>query len=369
MRHIVLLLAAGSLVLVACPARADRQRIAPGTGSQSAIAIDTGANGICQTAARGDDIQAALVGQGTAFEAEIRCGQDRVASTAAAGDDRQLVAVGADCQNRNVVVVDTGPDGIANTTALADDEQDIAPGNAAANSACIVTGANGVADTPDPVGGDDVRLIAAGTAAPNTDVVRCGPNRIAETPANNVRAGDDVQVTPVGVVCINAQTTVVDSGPNGIAETRAQGPDLLLQVARPMKLVITRRRGMASKRVKLAVRNVEFGATAPGARSYTLFATDGSCPNGSVTQVDADTRLPGLQATAGVPRGGRVKGSFVVTFSLADVISVDRRVPFRCSVQVEAQAVDTAPSADDAANPETNETDVVVEVVDQTDLR
>ncbi len=95
---------------------------------------------------------------------------------------------------------------------------------------------------------------------------------------------------------------------------------------------------------------------------------DGSCPNGTVTQVDADARAAGLQPTAAVPRGGQVKGSFVVELGSEDVITVDRRVPFRCEVIATAQAVDTAPAADDAINPDNNEARVVIEAVDQADL-
>jgi hypothetical protein len=357
----------GVALLLATPAIADRQRIAPGTGPQDAVAVDTGANGLCETAATGDDIQAAGLGQGTAYEPAVRCGQDRVASSIAAGDDRQLVASGGDC-NRNAVIVDTGPNGIAETTALGDDDQLQAVGTAPAHTACVVSGANGVADTPDPVGGDDVRVITAGTAPPNTDVVRCGPNRIAETRANNVAAGDDVQLVAVGLPCPAANTPVVDSGANGIAETRAEGADLLLAVARPVRLPIRRRAGVARRTVKVLVRNVEFGPSAPGSRAYRLFVTDGSCPNGTVTQVDADARTPGLQPTAAVPRNGRIKGSFVVELGSESVVTVDRRVPFRCEVVATAQAVDTAPASDDASNPDNNEARVVIEAVDQADL-
>src|SRR5262249_19508775 len=144
----------------------------------------------------------------------------------------------------------------------------------------------------------DVRQIAAGTAAPNTVVVRCGPNRIAETSANNVNAGDDVQLVPVGQACPSPNTPVVDSGANGIADTRAEGADLVLAVARPTTLTIHRRRGVASKRIKLLVSNVEFGARAPASRAYALVVSDGSCPNGTVQEVDADARAAGVQTTA-----------------------------------------------------------------------
>jgi hypothetical protein len=65
-----------------------------------------------------------------------------------------------------------------------------------------------------------------------------------------------------------------------------------------------------------------------------------------------------------------VKASVVVGLAVEDVTSVERRIPFRCTVDVEAQALDTAPNAaDDATNPENNETAITLDVVDQNDLR
>src|SRR5205823_13597289 len=94
---------AALLLALASPADADRQVIAPGTGLQSAVEVDSGANGICQTKARGDDLQATAVGQGTPFQDEIRCGPDRIANTAAAGDDPQLSPVGNACQGTGAI--------------------------------------------------------------------------------------------------------------------------------------------------------------------------------------------------------------------------------------------------------------------------
>src|SRR5437879_7598287 len=210
-------------LLLASAAHADRQVIAPGTGLQSAVEVDSGANGICETKARGDDLQAAKLGQGAPFADEIRCGPDRIANTAAAGDDRQLIAVGSAC-GAGEIMVDTGLDGIANSTAVGDDVQLIPVGSAAPHTPCVLTGANGLADTPDPAGGDDVRILLVGHAEPNTPVIRCGPNHVAEATANNIHAGpDDVQQVGVRGACPGTGTVVVDSGANVIAENRAQG--------------------------------------------------------------------------------------------------------------------------------------------------
>jgi hypothetical protein len=352
---------------------ADRQRIAPGTALQSEVAVDTGANGICETAASGDDLQAAAVGLGAPNEDEIRCGIDQVVSTIAAGDDTQLVPLNGECQNRNTIIIDTGPDGIANTTAAGDDASLAPVGTAPPNTACILTGANGIADTPDPRGGDDVRLVPVGTALPNAVVVRCGPNQVAETRANNVNpGGDDVQLVQPGAGCPLVNTPVVDSGTNGIAETRAEGSDLLLRVQQektPLQLTIKKKKGSVSKVVKVAMTNVEFGSTAPQARTARLVVLDNDCPRGTVSGVDANAAVDGLQPTVDIPLDHKVKGSFVVTFGLEDVTSVDKKIPFRCEVVAEVQSLDTAPVGDDAANPASTEARVVIEVVDQGDLQ
>jgi len=356
-------------VLAVPVARADRQMVAPGTGRQDAVELDTGANGICETPARRDDVQAIPVGKGSPFEDEIHCGSDRIANTPAVGDDTQRIPVGAACRPGETVI-DTGADGIASSTAVPGDEVVVPPGTGAPNRACVLTGGNGLADTPDPAAGDDVRIILVGHAEPNSPVIRCGPNRVAETTANNLRAGDDVQLIGVGAPCPNAGAIVVDAGANGIAETRAQGADLVLLTAvpNPVRLTIRRRKGSASKRVKVVVANREFGAAAPASRNYTLVVGDGSCPDGTVSEVDADARARGIQPAAAVRLRGRMKGSFLVTLHLEDVTSVARDVPFRCALTVEAEAIDTAPDPDDAANPNNNSVRLQIEALDQNDL-
>ena len=383
----VCVVCAAVLVAACSDAWADMQEIAPGTGVQGATVIDTGANGICETMATPDDINALGVGAAPIYQAEVRCGPNKVADTTKAGDDTQLVAPGAACNNPNVAVIDTGPDGIADTTAntpppppptpAGDDVQLITVGSAPPNRPCVITGVNGKADTAPPVG-DDVQVLALGSVLPNQPVIRCGPNKIPETAANNViPGGDDVQVTPVSgtATCANANTVVVDSGANGVAETRAIGPDLVLAVVNPVKPKIPKGKPNVAKTVKVKVWNREFGtagAPAPPSRTYQLVVTDGSCPNGTVSQVDADasTPAPALDTTASVPLGGKVKGSFVVTLGVQDVTSVSNNIPLRCAVNVEADVVDPAlnGAADDAALVENNSTSIDLEVVDKNDL-
>ena len=355
-------------LLVAVPAFADIQRIAPGNGLQNATVIDTGANGICETTAAKDDLQAAKVGQGSRNRAGVRCGPNRDAESTAQGDDVQLIAVGGTCRNANAVVIDTGANGIPETVPVGDDT--FAPGVALgvppANTPCVIAGADGIAQTTPPAG-DDVQLVPVGLAEPNTDVVRCGPNRIAETTANNVSAGDDVQVLAPGTSCTQGEA-VVDSGPDGIATTRAQGPNFRIELVKPVRLVVSDKRPSASRKVKLRVRNVEFGSTAPAARFFRIRATGGGCPGGTVSQIDAEPRTPGLEATAPLAPGHSAKASLVVTIGVEDALSIDKHDPFRCSFDASVVAVDTDPDVDDGANEDGNTASIVVEVVDKSDL-
>jgi hypothetical protein len=371
MRPIRLALAALLAALVVAPvARADEQQIAPGTGLQSSVVINTGADGICNTTAALGDIQAAPVGQGTPFRNEVRCGADKIVQTVAAGDDTQLIAVGATCSNANKVVIDTGANGVPESTLAGDDPyvSGIALGVPPANTPCVIAGANGIADTGLSAG-DDNQVLAMGTAEANSAVVLCGPNLVADTTANNVNPlGDDVQVVLVGNACATANDVAVDSGPNGIADTRAEGPDLVLAVQKPVKVKIPAGSATGSKTVKVKIYNAEFGASAPASRTYKLTSTNGSCPGGTVTQLDADAAIPGLQATSTVLLGAKMKGTFVVTAHLEDVTSFSTKVPFRCTFNVSVVATDTAPAVDDAANPENNTTTVDLEITDKNDL-
>lgn len=357
-----------TITLAVSIARADEQVIAPGTGLQSAVVIDTGADGICNTTAGIGDIQAAVVGGATPHLNEIRCGGNKVVESVAGGDDVQLIAVGATCKNTNNAVVDTGPNGIPETSIAGDDSYlgSMALSIPPANTPCIIAGADGVAQTAAPVG-DDVQDLLAGAAEANTDVVLCGPNGIADTTANNFAAGDDVQLVPVGNACSSNQA-VVDSGADGIATTRAEGPDLLMKVAKSTKVKIASGDATGSKTIKLEVSNVEFGPSAPITRPYKLTIGSNSCGNGTVTQLDADASTPGLQATANVPLGGKIKATVVASVRLEDVISVSTKVPFRCTFDVSAVALDTDPDVDDAQNPENNTTTVDLEVFDRNDL-
>jgi len=355
----------GSLMLSVATAGADQQQIAPGTGQQNSEVIDTGADGICDTTAAVGDLQFAAVGSGSPNRTEIRCGADKVVGTVALGDDVQLIALGAACKATTTAIIDTGENGIADTTATGDDTQVIAAGVAPANQTCVMAGADGVAQTAVPAG-DDTQVLTAGGAAANTALLLCGPNLVVDTAANNVAAGDDVQLVAVGMPCAESDV-VVDSGADGIAATRAEGPDLRISAARPSRITIPPGDFAGLRRLSFKITNTEFGAGAPPSRTYRIATTGGSCGGGVVSQVDADTSTAGLQATADVPLGGTMKASLVATMKLQNVTTVESRNPYRCSFDVSVVATDTDPDVDDAANPEGNTTTVDLEVSDRND--
>lgn len=364
----VLALVALSIV-VAGPARADRQQLAPGTGTQDALVIDTGADGICDTTAAKGDLQATPVGSGAPFANAVRCGPDQTADSPAGGDDTQVIAVGAPCQNANSTAVDSGPNGIVETPLANDDTyvSGLTLGGAPPNTACVITGADGIADTSPPVGDDGVDLFV-GQAEANTVVVRCGPNLVADTTANNAGNGDDVQVIAPGDPCNNQNDVVVDSGPDGIAATRAEGPDLRLETVKPVRLTIRKGRAEATKTVKLRIRNVEFGDAAPPTRGFRIDATGGNCGRDTIVAVDADGKAAGAQATGMVGRKGRAKATVTVRARLQDVTTADARNPQRCTFNVDVIALDSDPDFDDGANTRGNRAVVQMDVVDKNDL-
>jgi hypothetical protein len=140
---------------------------------------------------------------------------------------------------------------------------------------------------------------------------------------------------------------VVDSGADGIAATRAEGPDLRISAARPLRITIAPDHFDGLRTVKLKITNTEFGASAPASRTYRITTTGGSCGGGVVSQVDADTKTAGLQATGSVELGGTADASLVARVKLQNVTTVDSHNPFRCAFDVSVVALDTDPDVDD----------------------
>jgi len=119
--------------------------------------LGTGANGICNTTAAGDDTQLVPVGQGfpdPGFGFPIRAilpGANGVIDTVPAGDDSTSTAP---CDGVTPYLR-PGPDGICNSAAAGDDIQLIPVGQGYPGIVGVQPGANGVIDTV-PVGDDEI---------------------------------------------------------------------------------------------------------------------------------------------------------------------------------------------------------------------
>jgi hypothetical protein len=119
--------------------------------SLGAAPILDGPNGICESAASGDDVQVIPVGQGLADSVCVSDGNADNTVAAPVGDDKLLptgCAQGVNCNG-----VSSGPDGICDTTTLAGDTQVIPVGQGQPDQLCVNVGPNGLLDTV--LGGDD----------------------------------------------------------------------------------------------------------------------------------------------------------------------------------------------------------------------
>src|SRR5437773_10953 len=97
------------LLALASAAHADRQVIAPGTGLQSAVEVDTGPDGIANSTAAGDDVQDIPVGNAAPNTPCVLTGANGLADTpdpAGADDVRILLAGHAEL---NTPVIRCGP--------------------------------------------------------------------------------------------------------------------------------------------------------------------------------------------------------------------------------------------------------------------
>ncbi|QOJ14069.1 MAG: hypothetical protein HRU75_05225 [Planctomycetia bacterium] len=235
----------------------------------AAFEINTGCNGICNTAKAGDDLQIIPNGAGLAHRFCIHTGPDGLCNSAVAGDDTQNIPVGQGDPNRIGVfvllggtvpagddqavgnLILTGADGICDTAANLLDVQVIPVGNGAPNSLCIGSGANGVSNTA--TAGDDVLLTPVGTGVPFARCIAAGPDLTLQTAAAGddqvnrridlqsvatheighwlgiahpleIAEADDVQA--VSVSCgVAAGGVVVSAGANGLWETIPEGDD------------------------------------------------------------------------------------------------------------------------------------------------
>lgn len=141
-----------------------------------------------------------------------------------------------------------------------------------------------------------------------------------------------------------------------------------MALGKPLKLAVSSGKALATKTVKVDILNREFGDLAAPSRDYQLIIDASGCPAGTVSRLDANASMAGLQQVGTVWQGGKTSASFVVTVRLDAVTSVESQTPWRCVLEVTAEALDTAPAADDAINPANNTTFISLELFDGNDL-
>lgn len=168
----------------------DQQVIPVGQGKPNRTGVDAGPDGICNTAAAGDDVQVIPVAQGQPGATIITDGGDGLQTTPAGDDAIQGT------------FVTSGADGIAQTTAAGNDVQIIAVGRGAPNAHCIDTGANGISNSAAIP--DDVQRIPVGNGEPfQICVGDAGDGQLLTRPS-----GDD---TLVGLTVTTGTDGVCDS--------------------------------------------------------------------------------------------------------------------------------------------------------------
>jgi len=118
--------------------------IAGDNGKASDPVVMAGIDGICDTAAMADDVQAIPVGQGKPNSIAIFIGLDGIFQSVPAGDDK-----------RDGLVIRTGPDGICDTAVGGDDWEILTIGKGQPDAACILAGQDGKRNTDDPLVNDD----------------------------------------------------------------------------------------------------------------------------------------------------------------------------------------------------------------------
>ena len=106
--------------------------------NENAPVVLSGVDGICDTAAEGDDVQNIAVGKGLANTIGIFAGKDGTLQSVIGGDDK-----------KDGKVIRTGKNGIRESVISGDDWEVVAMGEGQADAACVVAGNNGRRDTSD----------------------------------------------------------------------------------------------------------------------------------------------------------------------------------------------------------------------------
>jgi hypothetical protein len=181
------------------------QTIPIGDGLANTAAINTGANGLCQTARAGDDVQMIAVGNGQPDQPCV-VGLGVFVGAVPLGDDTYLFPF---------TLIGSGPNGICETPATVADVQIIPVGQGAPNRPCVSTGPDGICQTTRVV--DDVQVIIVGRGQANAPAASFPSGTAGQVLFDNggmpVPLGDDVITAGAA-----GMPDTLDTGPNGIME-------------------------------------------------------------------------------------------------------------------------------------------------------
>lgn len=177
--------------------------------------VRTGADGVCNTAAGGDDVQMVAVGQSPTNLSCIGPGPNGVLDTAAGGDDF-VGTYGLSCNSAQMIF--TGMNGICNTNAAGDDYQLVPFGVPPPDTSCISPGPNGVLNSVP--GGDDFTWVkhhgthVAGIALGLAVGPGCRPADDGSLPNNCAGVAPGAGLVDVKVLqdgCITDEALIIDA--------------------------------------------------------------------------------------------------------------------------------------------------------------
>jgi cysteine-rich repeat protein len=217
------------LLATAAPSHAqDYQAIAVGRGFPNAECVRPGPNLTRDTSPAGDD---------TVFSTSILTGLDGICQSAAVGDDVQTIPVGNGLANAALILAGTpGPsNGICNDLIVpaGDDVVRVTPGNSEPRMMAIAAGPNLVINSA--AAGDDI-LTAVICPEPDTliqSTVDPGDELSVISPLCNICVGSTSCIIPGAdgllqstVDPSDTQKPFISTGPDGVAQTTAAGDDI-----------------------------------------------------------------------------------------------------------------------------------------------
>ncbi|MCX8070959.1 MAG: matrixin family metalloprotease [Candidatus Binatia bacterium] len=161
----------------------------------------------------------------------------------------------------------------------------------------------------------------------------------------------------------NSATLVVDLRDDNDAtavRTQAVAETALVPLS-PLRIVLPKDMQFVMRSVRVRVRNLDQGTTAPRSVSVSVDASD--CPVGTVAGWDLVPDVPGDQSTAPIAPGKTLLGELLLAPSPSTIATPNQRSPFRCTLWIEASA------AEGESNLSDNRIPLILDLVDAGDAR